>query len=133
MARRALILVEGGPWSIGLLFAQAPGIALLARWTTSPPLRGTMGYKHRAAAVDGMPRQWARGISPGGLRSEGRLDRSGSPEPLVACACPLAELPVREVVSAVHIVADLTLALGKVVHDYLADARRASLLERKNP
>ena len=33
---------------------------------------------------------------------------------------PLADLPVLEVVSAIHIVADLTLALGKVVHDYLA-------------
>ena len=34
---------------------------------------------------------------------------------------PVAELPVLEVVSAVHLVADLTLGLGKVVHDYLAD------------
>ena len=33
---------------------------------------------------------------------------------------PLAELPVLEVLSATHIVADLTLSLGKVVHDYLA-------------
>jgi acetoacetate decarboxylase len=33
---------------------------------------------------------------------------------------PLAELPVLEVVSGVHILADLTLGLGKVVHDYLA-------------
>ena len=33
---------------------------------------------------------------------------------------PVAELPVLEVVSAVHILADLTLGLGKVVHDYLA-------------
>ena len=33
---------------------------------------------------------------------------------------PIAELPVRRVVSAVHILADLTLGLGKVVHDYLA-------------
>jgi acetoacetate decarboxylase len=32
---------------------------------------------------------------------------------------PVAELPVLEVVSAVHILADLTLGLGKVVHDYL--------------
>ena len=30
---------------------------------------------------------------------------------------PVAELPVLEVVSAVHIIADLTLALGKVVHE----------------
>jgi acetoacetate decarboxylase len=33
---------------------------------------------------------------------------------------PLAELPVLEIVSGVHILADLTLDLGKVVHDYLA-------------
>lgn len=32
---------------------------------------------------------------------------------------PLAELPVLEIVSGIHIVADLTLGLGKVVHDYL--------------
>jgi acetoacetate decarboxylase len=32
---------------------------------------------------------------------------------------PLAELPVLEVLSATHLVADLTLGLGKVVHDYL--------------
>ncbi|MBW6400980.1 acetoacetate decarboxylase [Roseomonas sp. HJA6] len=33
---------------------------------------------------------------------------------------PIAELPVLEVVSATHLVADLTLGLGEVVHDYLA-------------
>ena len=33
---------------------------------------------------------------------------------------PVAELPVLEVVSTVHILSDLTLGLGKVVHDYLA-------------
>jgi acetoacetate decarboxylase len=33
---------------------------------------------------------------------------------------PLEELPVLEIVSATHILADLTLPLGKVVHDYLA-------------
>jgi len=33
---------------------------------------------------------------------------------------PVAELPVLEVISAVHILADLTLGLGRVVHDYLA-------------
>jgi acetoacetate decarboxylase len=34
---------------------------------------------------------------------------------------PVAELPVLEVVSAIHILADLTLGLGEVVHDYLAE------------
>lgn len=33
---------------------------------------------------------------------------------------PVAELPILEVLSAVHIIADLTLGLGEVVHDYLA-------------
>ena len=32
---------------------------------------------------------------------------------------PVAELPVLEVGLGVHILADLTLGLGKVVHDYL--------------
>ena len=32
---------------------------------------------------------------------------------------PVAELPVLEVLSATHIIADITLGLGKVVHDYL--------------
>jgi acetoacetate decarboxylase len=31
----------------------------------------------------------------------------------------VADLPVLEVVSATHIIADLTLGLGRVVHDYL--------------
>jgi acetoacetate decarboxylase len=33
---------------------------------------------------------------------------------------PVADLPVREIVSATHILADLTLGLGSVVFDYLA-------------
>jgi acetoacetate decarboxylase len=35
---------------------------------------------------------------------------------------PVAALPVLEVVSATHLVADLTLALGRVAHDYLAQS-----------
>ena len=34
---------------------------------------------------------------------------------------PVASLPVREVISATHIIADLTLGLGTVVYDYLND------------
>ncbi len=36
---------------------------------------------------------------------------------------PVAQLPVREVVGATHIVTDLTLGLGEVVHDYLEPFR----------
>ncbi len=32
---------------------------------------------------------------------------------------PVSQLPVREILSATHILADLTLGLGRVVHDYL--------------
>ena len=34
---------------------------------------------------------------------------------------PVADLPVLEIISAIHIRADLTLGLGQVVHDYLAE------------
>ena len=34
---------------------------------------------------------------------------------------PVADLPVLEVVSALHFICDLTLGLGRVVHDYLRD------------
>jgi acetoacetate decarboxylase len=34
---------------------------------------------------------------------------------------PIANLPVRKIVSAVHLIADLTLPYGKVVHDYLRE------------
>jgi acetoacetate decarboxylase len=38
------------------------------------------------------------------------------------CAlAPIAALPVREIMSATHIIADLTLGLGKVVYNYLKD------------
>ena len=33
---------------------------------------------------------------------------------------PLSELPVLEVISGVHVIADFTLALGEIVYDYLA-------------
>ena len=108
------------------------------------PLRiavGTMGYKHKAADltavkatleapnfllkiiphVDGKPRICEI--------VEYRLidiDLKGAwtgPAELTLhshALAPLAELPVLEVVSGLHILADLTLELGKVVHDYLA-------------
>jgi acetoacetate decarboxylase len=36
---------------------------------------------------------------------------------------PVADLPVREVISGVHMIADLTLNLGEVVHGYLAQPK----------
>jgi acetoacetate decarboxylase len=100
----------------------------------------TMGYKHRAldcdavrAAlaspnfllkiiphVDGTPRicelveYYLTDITvKGAWTGPGAL--SLTPHALA----PVAELPVLEIVSAQHILADLTLELGTVVHDYL--------------
>ncbi len=101
---------------------------------------GTMGYKHRAADikaiaaalatpnfllkiiphVDGSPRicelveYYFEDVTvKGAWTGPGAL--SLNPHALA----PVADLPVRDVLSAVHVVADLTLGLGKVVHDYL--------------
>jgi acetoacetate decarboxylase len=102
---------------------------------------GTMGYKHRPADlgavragmeapnyllkiiphVDGSPRileiveYHLTDIDlKGAWTGPAALD-------LVSHAlAPVAELPVLEVLSATHILADLTLGLGRVVHDYLA-------------
>jgi acetoacetate decarboxylase len=101
---------------------------------------GTMGYKHKAADlkatkasleapnyllkiiphVDGSPRicelveyQLEDIDLIGAWTGPGALDLHAH------ALAPVAELPVLEVVSATHIIADLTLALGKVVHDYL--------------
>ena len=101
---------------------------------------GTMGYKHRAADpiavkagfaqpnfllkiiphVDGTPRiceiveyDLEDIIIKGAWTGPGAL--SLNPHALA----PVAELPVLEVISAVHILTDMTLGLGRVAHDYL--------------
>lgn len=102
---------------------------------------GTMGYKHKeldpaeqakklAAPnfllkiiphVDGSPRicelvrYYLEDITVKGAWS-GPAALSLSPHALA----PVADLPVLEIVGARHVIADLTLGLGEVVHDYLA-------------
>jgi acetoacetate decarboxylase len=44
----------------------------------------------------------------------------GSLELFPHALAPLAELPVREILSATHTISDVTLQWGEVVHDYLA-------------
>ena len=41
-------------------------------------------------------------------------------EMVPAVNCPMADLPVREQLGGLHIVTDMTLPYGKVLHDYLA-------------
>ncbi len=101
---------------------------------------GTMGFKHKALDptavakslavpnyllkiiphVDGSPRvlelvdyRLEDVTIKGAWSGPGALDLR--PHALA----PIADLPVREIISATHILADLTLGLGKVVYDYL--------------
>ncbi len=101
---------------------------------------GTMGYKHREANlaavkaslqvpnfllkiiphVDGTPRiceiveYYLEDID-----LKGAWTGPGALSLMPHALAPVAELPVLEVLSATHILCDLTLGLGKVVHDYL--------------
>ena len=101
---------------------------------------GTMGYKHRQAdlvatkAALEMP-NWLLKIIPhvdgtpriceiveyylSDINLKGAWTGPAQLELFHHALAPIAELPVLEVVSATHILADLTLDLGKVVHDYL--------------
>jgi acetoacetate decarboxylase len=102
---------------------------------------GTMGYKHRALPAETvLPAMRAPGfllkIIPhvdGTLRIcelvrytlsdlviKGAWSGPAALELRPHALAPVADLPVLEVLSAVHILADLTLNLGTVAHDYLA-------------
>ena len=102
---------------------------------------GTMGYKHRAldavkvAAslsapgfllkiiphVDCTPRicELVRYFLTD-ITVKGAWEGPAGLELFDHALAPVAELPVLQVLSATHILADLTLGLGEVVHDYLA-------------
>lgn len=103
---------------------------------------GTMGFKHRPADekaileglaepnfllkiiphFDGTPRICELVEYPiTDVKLKGAWTGPAALELHPHALAPVAELPVLEVKSAVHFVADLTLGLGSVVHDYLAD------------
>jgi len=103
--------------------------------------KATMGYKHRAADpaavlaalaapnfllkiiphVDGTPRicELVRYYTTG-VTLKGAWSGPGSLELHPHALAPVADLPVLQVESALHFVADLTLDLGAVVYDYLS-------------
>ena len=103
---------------------------------------GSMGYKHRTmnaeAAlgalgepgfllkiiphVDGTPRicELVR-FRLGDITLRGAWTGPAALELRPHALAPLTDLPVLEMISGVHLVADLTLNLGEVVHDYLAN------------
>ncbi len=102
---------------------------------------GTMGYKHRELDhasvmksleapnfllkiiphVDCTPRicELVRYYTTG-ITLKGAWEGPAGLELHQHALAPVADLPVLEVVSAVHLLTDLTLGLGEVVHDYLA-------------
>jgi acetoacetate decarboxylase len=103
--------------------------------------RATMGYKYRemdpeAARtslsvpgvvlkiiphVDGKPRILELvSFEYKDLVLKGAWTGPGALELFHHALAPLAELPVREIVSATHTICDVTLPYGKVVYDYLA-------------
>ncbi|MFE3164913.1 acetoacetate decarboxylase [Streptomyces sp. NPDC059224] len=106
-----------------------------------PVARGTMGYKHRTLATedaraqltlptfmlkklphyDGTPRicELVR-TQIVDLTVKGAWSGPARLQLLAHALAPLADLPVLEVVSASHILTDLTLGRARIVHDYLA-------------
>jgi acetoacetate decarboxylase len=103
--------------------------------------RATMGYKHQEMNpdearsslskpgvvlkiiphADGKPRilELVR-FDYEGLVLKGAWTGPGSLELFPHALAPLAELPVREIVSVTHTVCDVILPYGKVIYDYLA-------------
>jgi len=101
---------------------------------------GTMGFKHRALDtgpieqslkapnyllkiiphVDGSPRilELVQYFIED-LTVKGAWEGPAALELAQHALAPVAALPVREVVGAVHILSDLTLGLGEVIYDYL--------------
>jgi acetoacetate decarboxylase len=117
------------------------GLYGILRYGPLPVAVATMGYKHRTldpdpifqalAApnfllkiiphVDGTPRicELVRYYLED-VTVKGAWAGPASLELFHHALAPVADLPVREVVGAVHIMTDMTLGLGTVVHDYLA-------------
>lgn len=112
-----------------------------------PVAVATMGYKHRALPadrilaslsapnyllkiiphVDGSPRicELVRYYSED-ITVKGAWEGPAALELFHHALAPVAQLPVLEVLSGVHILTDLTLGLGTVIHDYL-DSRMEAL------
>jgi len=101
---------------------------------------GTMGYKHRALDPDSVknaflvPNYTVKIIPDADCRPricelvrfhledlviKGAWSGPAALELYPHALAPVARLPVLEVVSAIHVLTDLTLGLGEVVHDYL--------------
>jgi acetoacetate decarboxylase len=114
------------------------------RYGPVPVAVGSMGYKHRSLPHDKILASLAAAnfllkIIPhvdGSVRIcelvryyceditvKGAWEGPAALELFHHALAPVAGLPVREVISGAHILSDLTLGLGTVVHDYLQNER----------
>jgi acetoacetate decarboxylase len=132
----------GFPKKLGKPSLRAEADTLIGELRYGPLLIavGTMGYKHRQADLAAVKASmetpnWLLKIIPhvdgspriceiveyhlSDINLKGAWNGPAQLELFHHALAPIAELPVLEVVSATHILADLTLDLGKVVHDYL--------------
>ena len=96
---------------------------------------GTMGYKHKSADLDAVRASLATPNFPhvdGTARIfelveynlkdvalKGAWTGPAALSLVPHALAPVAELPVHEIVSSVHLICDLTLGLGRVAYDYL--------------
>jgi acetoacetate decarboxylase len=115
------------------------------RYGPVPVAVATMGYKHRTVAHDGVlasltAPNYLLKIIPhvdGTVRIcelvqyfcedvsvKGAWEGPAALELFHHALAPVAQLPVLQVLSGVHILCDLTLGLGSVVHDYLNERTR---------
>jgi acetoacetate decarboxylase len=137
--------IWGYPMKYGKAVLKVTGDTLTGTldYATQRAATGTMVYKHDAFRadlskekellartqvtlkmipdIDGTPAiAQLVGISFADVKLHGAWTGEARLELIPAVNCPLADLPVRRVTGGLHMVTDMTLPYGRVLHDYLA-------------
>jgi acetoacetate decarboxylase len=137
--------IWGYPMKYGKAVLEVTGDTLTGTldYATQRAATGTMVYKHDAFRadlskerellartqvtlkmipdIDGTPAiAQLVGINFADVKLQGAWTGEARLELIPAVNCPLADLPVRRVTGGLHMVTDMTLPYGRVLHDYLA-------------
>jgi len=137
--------IWGYPMKYGKAVLKVTGDTLTGTldYATQRAATGTMVYKHDAFRadlskerellartqvtlkmipdIDGTPAiAQLVGINFADVKLQGAWTGEARLELIPAVNCPLADLPVRRVAGGLHMVTDMTLPYGRVLHDYLA-------------
>ena len=137
--------IWGYPMKYGKAVLKVAGDTLTGTrdYATQRAATGTMVYKHDAFRadlskerellartqvtlkmipdIDGTPAiAQLVGINFADVKLQGAWTGEARLELIPAVNCPLADLPVRRVTGGLHMVTDMTLPYGRVLHDYLA-------------